>query len=354
MKLRNNLNQIKPYIAGKLKEGAIKLASNENPLGPSPMAMRAVRRQLKNVYLYPDAGCEVLKAGIAAKYEVDKDMLIVGNGSDEILLFIAGAYIEPGANSVTSEITFSEYTFATSLFGGETRYAKMTDYRYDLKAIGSLIDSGTRIVFIANPNNPTGTYLTDRELREFMSAVPQDTLVVLDEAYAEFVEAKDYPDSISMVRDRENLLVLRTFSKMYGLAGLRVGYGIGSRKVISDLHKTKEPFNVNSLAQVAARAALEDAAHVKKSFTTNSEGKKYFYRELDALGITYCRTEANFVYMKIGMDADKAFRTIMDRGMTIRPMGSDAIRVTIGTRSQNELFFRLFRQLLAEEGKRPG
>jgi histidinol-phosphate aminotransferase len=231
------------------------------------------------------------------------------------------------------------------------RYAAMTGLRYDLTAIRNLIDANTRVVFIANPNNPTGTYVTDRELETFLSGVPGDTLVVLDEAYGEYVEAADFPDTISMVRNRENLLVLKTFSKMYGLAGLRVGYGIGSKRVIADLHKTKEPFNVNALAQVAAVAALDDSAHVSRSFACNSEGKKYFYKELDALGIEYCKSEANFVYMLTGIDADRVFKTIMDRGITIRPMGKDAIRVTIGTRAQNELFFKHFKQVLKEEGK---
>jgi histidinol-phosphate aminotransferase len=349
MILKKHLLQIKPYIAGKLKEGAIKLASNENPLGPSPLAIKRVKRFLKKIYLYPDSQCEALKLRLAKKCGITPDMLVIGNGSDEILLFIAGAYTENGTNSVTSETTFSEYTFATMLFGGTMKFAGMSDFKFDLDAIRGLVDSNTRVVYLANPNNPTGTYFNHSELARFLKNMPKEVLVVLDEAYSEFAEAADYPKSIELLNEFENLLILRTFSKMYGLAGLRVGYGIGSKKVIDDLLRTKEPFNVNSIAQVAALAALDDEKHVARTRAVNKEGKHYLYKELDALKIRYCKTEANFIYMNTGIDADKVFKVIMDRGVTIRPMAGDAIRVTVGTKKQNELFIKLLRQVLIEE-----
>jgi histidinol-phosphate aminotransferase len=352
MKLRKNLQNIKPYIAGKLKEGAIKLASNENALGSSPKACEAIRNFIDKVYLYPDANCEVIKERLAQKHGITGDMLIIGNGSDEILLFIAGAYIEEGRNAVTSEATFSEYTFATTLFAGEIRYAPMDDFTFNLPAIASLIDSNTRVIFISNPNNPTGTYFTHAQFEDFIKTVPDDVLIVVDEAYVEYVTEEDFPGTSSLLNEHDNILILRTFSKMFGLAGLRIGYGIGSKKVISDLHKTKEPFNVNAVAQVAAVAALDDHEFVRRALDVNTRGKAYLYREFEAMGLWYLKSAANFIFLRIGMDCQKAFQILMDRGVTIRPMPilgfSDGIRVTIGTEEQNKLFIRLLRELLGK------
>ncbi|MBN1697398.1 MAG: histidinol-phosphate transaminase [Spirochaetales bacterium] len=353
MKLRKNLTGITPYIAGKLKEGAVKLASNENPLGSSPKAIESVRRFLDKIWLYPDSNCEAIKAKLARAYGVTEDMLIIGNGSDEILLFIAGAYIEEGLNAVTSEATFSEYTFATTLFAGVMRYAPMKDFTYHLPALASLIDEKTRVVFCANPNNPTGTYFTGKEFDDFIKDVPETVLIVVDEAYVEYVTEKDFPDTLSRLKERDNILILRTFSKLYGLAGLRIGYGIGGKKVIADLHKTKEPFNINSIAQVAATAALDDHEFVKKSLTVNNEGKKYLYGEFDAMGLWYLKSAANFIFLRIGMDCREAFQTLMERGVTIRPIPvlgmPDGIRVTVGTEEQNRLFINLLKELLRKK-----
>ncbi|MBN2441732.1 MAG: histidinol-phosphate transaminase [Spirochaetales bacterium] len=350
MRLRKNLEKITPYIAGKLKKGAIKLASNENPLGSSPKALQNIKEYLDRIHIYPDAQCTTLKEKLAEKYGVTEDMLIIGNGSDEILLFVAGAYIEPGRNAVTSVATFSEYTFATNLFGGSMKYGEMTDLRFDLNNILHLLDEQTQVIYIANPNNPTGTYVTQSELMHFIGNVPDYMLIVIDEAYVEFVTEDDFPDTLPLIKKHENILVLRTFSKMYGLAGLRVGYGIGSPKVISDLHKTKEPFNVNSIAQVAAIGAIGDHEFVNKTLQVTRTGKEYLYNEFDKMHLEYWKSAANFVLVRIGMDAQEAFKILMDRGVTIRPLPvlnyTDTIRVTVGTREQNELFIRLLKELL--------
>jgi histidinol-phosphate aminotransferase len=352
MKLRKNLEKIKPYIAGKLKEGSIKLASNENPLGSSPKACEAIHNFIDKVYLYPDANCEVIKERLAQKHGITRDMLIIGNGSDEILLFIAGAYIEEGRNAVTSEATFSEYTFAATLFAGEMRYAPMDNFTFNLPAIASLIDEQTRVIFLSNPNNPTGTYFTHKQFMDFIKTVPKDVLIVVDEAYIEYVTEEDFPDTLPLINEHDNILILRTFSKMYGLAGLRIGYGISSKKVITDLHKTKEPFNVNAVAQVGAAAALDDHEFVMKVLEVNKKGKAYLYRQFDAMGLWYLKTDANFIFLRIGMDCNRAFQILMDRGVTIRPMPilglSDGIRITIGTEEQNKLFIRLLKELLGK------
>jgi histidinol-phosphate aminotransferase len=333
-----------------LKPGAIKLASNENPLGPSPKAIERITAHLSSISLYPDPTCVELREKLAPRLGVDSEQIIVGNGSDELLVFIAGAYVEPGMSTLTADTTFSEYTFATTLFGGTTRYAPMRDGRFDLGTMADMVDDSTAVVFICNPNNPTGTYVSRAELTEFLRSVPDNVLVVVDEAYNEYVEAEDYTHAAELVGSYPNLLVLRTFSKAYGLAGLRVGYGVATEKVVSDLRLTKEPFNVNSVAQAAALGALDDEAFLAHSRATNAAGKKLLYASLDELGIHYYPTQSNFICMHLRKDSMSVFRTLMDRGITIRPLTSfgldEWIRLTIGTDEQNRFFLARLREVL--------
>jgi histidinol-phosphate aminotransferase len=350
MILRKTLKNISPYIPGRLKEGAIKLASNENPLGASPKAVERMKSIAEKMSLYPDGSCTGLKLKLAAEFGLNPENFVTGNGSDEVLLLTAGAFIEPGNNSVTSETTFSEYAFATNLFGGTTKTVKMKDGRFQLNEIAAQIDEKTRLIFLCNPNNPTGTYFNQNSLMEFMGKVPENVLVVVDEAYKEYVKAPDFPDTIKMLNKYGNLLILRTFSKIYGLAGLRVGYGIGHKDVIDALNKAREPFNVNAMGQEAAIAALDDAEFVAKSIEVNETGKNYLYREFDRLKLRYYPTEANFIFVTINQDCIKAFEKLMDLGVTIRPMKSfgvnDAIRVTVGIQEQNEFFIRRLEKII--------
>jgi len=350
MIIRECLKDLIPYSPGKLKEGAIKLASNENPLGMSPKAHDALLQAASKVSLYPDGACVKLKNKLAEYYSVGTECITVGNGSDELLVMTAGAYIEPGDNSITSEITFSEYTFATKLFGGTVRYAPMSNGCFQLDTIASMIDSRTKIIYLCNPNNPTGTYFTNDMLRAFLQKVPSEILVVIDEAYKEYTDAENYPDSMAILKEHGNVIVLRTFSKIYGLAGLRVGYGIASKSIIGAMEKTRTPFNVNSLAQAAAAAAIDDSAFVEKSRAVNNEGKIYLYASFDRLGLKYYKTESNFIFVYISLDCVEAFEKLMNLGVTIRPMRSfginDAIRVTIGTPEQNEFFIRCLEKIL--------
>lgn len=352
MKIRECLKDMVPYSPGKLKPGAIKLASNENPLGISPKASDALKQSIGSISLYPDGACVKLKNALAKKHDLANGNFCVGNGSDEVLVLIAGAYIEPGDNAITSQTTFSEYTFATKLFGGTMKYAPMIDGCFQLDVIASLIDNKTKLVFLCNPNNPTGTSFSNDALRAFMEKVPKDILVVLDEAYREYVDRSDFPDSISLLNNYSNIIILRTFSKIYGLAGLRVGYGIARPEVITDMEKTRAPFNVNSLAQAAAYAALDDTDFVNKSRAVNREGKTYLYASFDKLGLKYYKTEANFILVYINQDCTAAFEKLMALGITIRPLRSfglnDAIRVTIGTPEQNEFFVRCLERVLAQ------
>jgi histidinol-phosphate aminotransferase len=342
MKIRNAVRKIGTYHAGKRKTGAIKLSSNENALGTSPEALKRIESSLDSLNLYPDPMSVDLRSCLAAAYGLTPGQIIVGNGSDDIMNLIAGAFVEKGRNVVTSAHTFSVYTLASQLFEGEMRYAPMKDGAHDLGSISGLIDGSTAAVFICNPNNPTGTYVKHDELVDFLEGIPKDILIVIDEAYADYTEAGDFPDCIELSGIYGNLFVLRTFSKIYGLAGLRVGFGYGHTDVIEQLYKVKAPFNVNSLAQAAAAAALEDTDFLDKSIRNNEKGKTYLYGELERLGLGYYPSQANFICIDLGRDCRSAFETLLKMGVVVRALHSfglpNQIRVTIGTPDQNRFF----------------
>ena len=341
MELREDLRDLKPYLAGKLKPGALKLASNENPLGPSPKALEALASAVPSLHIYPDGGASALREALADRLGVSVDQLLLGNGSDEVLTLVAAAYIRPGDHAVTAVVTFSEYNFAVRLFGGVMDFAPLRDGAFDLDAIAARITSKTRLVFLCNPNNPTGAHFSLAALERFFAVVPPTVLVVLDEAYCHYVEAPDYPDSVGLLNRHSNLVVLRTFSKIYGLAALRVGYAVASTEIIGHLAVVKQPFNVGTLGQVAARAALADGDFYDRSRAVNRQGKAFWQSELTKRGLFYYPTEANFIAVRVGRDAQKVFATMADAGVTIRPLTSfglmDWIRITIGTGEQNEL-----------------
>jgi len=347
--IKDNLKDLKPYIPGKTVEGAVKLASNENALGCSPKATQAVKEFADRLNLYPDGYCSQLRITVSNQMKISSNQLIFGNGSDELLLLIAGAFVDNGDEVITSESTFSEYTFSTKVFAGQMKYAAMKEFCFDLMAIQKLITDKTRLIYLCNPNNPTGTYFSN--LEAFMSQISKDIIVVVDEAYYEYVEAADFPDTIKMIKNYDNLIVLRTFSKIYGLAALRIGYGIASPEIIDMIGKVKEPFNINALAQVAALAAMDDHDFVKRSLENNKQGKEYLFQELDKIGLKYLPTQTNFIFIyDLPMSGKDIFEKLMDEGLIIRPMDSfgyiNAIRVTIGTPKQNRLFIEKIRGIL--------
>jgi histidinol-phosphate aminotransferase len=350
MEIRACLKDLIPYTPGVLKEGAIKLASNENPLGVSPKAQQKITECAGNASLYPDGGCVALRKALASKLSLTPENIIVGNGSDEVLIFVAGTLIEPGDNAITSESTFSEYAYATHLYGGIMKYAPMKNGCFQLDEILNRIDINTKIIFLCNPNNPTGTYFNNDTFVKFMNKVPSGVCVVMDEAYIEYATNKDFPPSIELIEKFKNLIVLRTYSKLYGLAGMRVGYGIANNEFIYNLNKARSPFNVNILAQEAATAALSDNDFVNRSLTMNEAGKKYLYNCFDSMGLKYYKTEANFIFVYINQDCKVAFEKLMELGITIRPLKSfgfnDAIRITIGTQEQNEFFINCLKNIL--------
>lgn len=349
--IRPEVKGIPEYLPGKTPKepGMVKLASNENPFGPSPKALEAIAKETKNLQIYPDQKATILREALAKKFEISEECIICGNGSDEIMQIVAATYLNPGDEVIISKNTFSIYELVSRLFSGKLIFVNLKDYEIDLEGIAKAVTRRTKLIWLTNPNNPTGTIFTAAQFDAFLKMIPENILTVLDEAYAEFVENKEYPDSIKYVKERKNVIVLRTFSKFYGLAGLRVGYGIAKSDLTRPMFRVKMPFNVNRLAQVAAVAALEDKEFLDKTFRNNSDGKRYLYAELDKLGLEYKKTEANFIFIDLKRSADEVFVQMMKKGVIIRPLTSfglpEAIRVSIGTKEQNEKFVVAFKNL---------
>ena len=320
-------------------EAIIKVASNENPFGPSPLAVAAMQKALAGVNLYPDGNAYYLKQKLAAKLGVEPANLILGNGSNEIIEFAGHALLAPGAHVVVSQYCFAVYPIVTALFGANLITVPAKNCGHDLPAMLRAITPRTRIVFVANPNNPTGTLVFREEVIRFVNEVPDDVLLVMDEAYIDFLE--DPLDLVSLVRRgaRPNLILMRTFSKIYGLAGLRIGYGIGNPEFVAALEKIRQPFNINQLAQVAALAALDDVEHVRKTRANNFAGLEFFKRAFRELKLEYVPSSANFILVRVG-DGQRIFEAMQKQGVIVRPMAGyqlpDWVRISIGTPPENE------------------
>jgi histidinol-phosphate aminotransferase len=320
-------------------DSIIKVASNENPFGPSPLALAAMQKVLANLNLYPDGNAFYLKQKLAAKLGVETTNLILGNGSNEIIEFVSHALLAPGDDVVVSQFCFAIYPIVAKMFGANLVIVPAKDHGHDLPAMLKAITPKTRIVFVANPNNPTGTLAPREEVIQFVNEVPDDVLLVMDEAYIEFLD--DAVDLVPLIRlgVRKNLILMRTFSKIYGLAGLRVGYGIGNPEFISALEKTRQPFNINSLAQAAALAALDDDEHVRKTRANNFAGLEFFRRAFRDLKLEFVPSYANFILVRVG-EGQKVFDAMQKQGVIVRPMGGyqlpEWIRISVGTPQENE------------------
>ncbi|MGB9612964.1 MAG: histidinol-phosphate transaminase [Candidatus Margulisiibacteriota bacterium] len=346
MLIRPEIKDLPEYQPGKTPKepDVVKLASNENPFGPSPKALEAISKEMKNLQIYPDQKAILLREALAKKFGISDNCIICGNGSDEVMQIITATYLSPGEEVIVSKHTFSIYELVSRIFGGTITFIDLKDYEIDLEKMAQAVTEKTKIIWLTNPNNPTGTIFNATQFDTFMKKVPENVLVVVDEAYAEFVERRDFPDIIKHLKEEKNIIVLRTFSKFYGLAGLRIGYGIGKAELIKPMFRTKMPFNVNRLAQVGALAALEDKEFLEKTFKNNCEEKRYLYAELDKLGLEYKKTEANFIFINLKRSADEVFVEMMKKGVIIRPLTSfglpQAIRVSIGTKEQNQKFIK--------------
>lgn len=327
-------------------EEIIKLASNENPLGPSPKARQAMEEALGRAHFYPDGGAYYLREAIAEKTGLTMKHVILGSGSNEIIEFIGHAYLQPNDEIVVAEHSFAVYRLMAQLFGAKVIDVPDPGFVHDLDAMLTAITSRTKEVFIANPNNPTGTMVFQEAIDRFMERVPPHVMVVFDEAYYEFLD--EAPDVLQYVRAGRNVVVLRTFSKIQGLANLRIGYGLAAPEIIEVLQKTRQPFNTNGIAQAGALAGLGDGAHMEETRRVTKEGRNFLQSEFLAMGLEYVPSYANFVLVRVG-DGKKIFEALLRRGIIVRAMGSyglpEWIRVSVGTMPQNKAFMTALREL---------
>lgn len=328
----------------------IKLASNENPLGPSPKAIAAMREALAGAHRYPDGGGYYLREALARKLGLVRGNFILGNGSNEIIEFLAHAFLQPGEEIITSQHAFVAYKLIAAVFGVATIETPSPDYRHHPDAMIDAITPRTRLLFIANPNNPTGTLLSQKEIDRFMSRVPEDVVVVFDEAYFEYVN--DPPDTIRHARDGRNVVVLRTFSKIAGLANARLGYGVARPELIQILNKVRQPFNTNGIAQAGALAALDDQEHLRKTKRVTDEGRAYLQEQFGAMKLPFVPSAANFVLVQVG-EALAVFKALLAKKIIVRALKGyqlpQWIRVSVGTMDQNRQCIAALREILSQK-----
>ncbi len=348
-----------PYVPGKPVEelerelgvsGAIKIASNENPLGPSPLALKAMGESLGETHRYPDGDAFYLKQKLADKLGIKEETLIIGNGSNDVLDIAARTFMQAGDEAVMGEYAFIVYPISTQAVGAKAVISPMPDYTHDLKDMHSRITEKTKIVFIANPNNPTGTMVKRDEVQWFLDKVPEDILVVIDEAYFEYVDDPEYPDTLRYHDMGKSILTVRTFSKIYGLAGIRLGYGIAHEKLVSQMHRVRHPFNVSSVAQTAGIAALDDVEHIQRSKELNREGLEYLRKELSELGIKFAPTFTNFILIDLEVGPMPIYNALLREGVIVRPVAGYGLkthlRVTIGLKDENVKFIDALKKVL--------
>ncbi len=354
--------QITPYQPGKPIEelqrelgitDCIKLASNENPLGPSPKAIEAMKETIFNANFYPDGGSYYLKEAISKKYDVPASQIFVGNGSDEVIELLMRTILTPADEVVISQYSFIVYRLAAQATGCHAIFVPpKDDYSHDLNAMADAITAKTQMIFVDNPNNPMGTIVSRKAFDEFMKRVPERVVVISDEAYDEYVEAGDFPDSMQYLREGRRIAILKTFSKIHGLAGLRVGYGFMPAELADAENRIRPPFNVNAIAQAAAVAALTDTDHIKRSRDANSQGKTYLYKALEEIGVSYSPTQGNFITIDLKRDARSIHASLLRQGVIVRPIKGyglpNHLRITIGAEAQNRRFIEALKKAMSE------
>jgi histidinol-phosphate aminotransferase len=359
---RKELAQFQPYVPGKpieevKKEYGLteieKLASNENQLGPSPLAIEAVRKALDDINLYPESTAVDLKADLAAHLGVKPENLVIGNGGEELLFLIAQTFINEGDEVVVASPSFGIYNTTTSLLGAVVKTVPFKNKTYDFEGFLEAVNENTKLLYICNPNNPTGNIVTEKELDDFLTKLPEDVVVVLDEAYYEYaVVDPDYPNSLKYLESRPNTVILRTFSKASGIAGLRVGYLITSEHIAAEMNKAKLTFNVNRLAQEAARGALKDQQHIARSVELNYKSLDAMKKFFDEEGLDYFESRANFIFIDVKKHSKEVFEALMRKGVIVRPgffWGWDSwIRVSTGTMAQTERFISCLKEVLKD------
>jgi len=347
-----------PYAPGKPIEevereygiaNSVKLASNENPLGPAPKALEAIRANLGQLHLYPDGDCFYLKNSLANRLRVAPDEIIFGNGSNEIIELAARTFMRVGDEAVMARQAFIVYKLIVQAVGGVAREIPLRNFTHDLDAIANAVSPKTRIVFLANPNNPTGTIYRRAEWERLLDRLPEEVLIIADEAYFEYVGDPEYPDSLRYHDRGKTIITLRTFSKLYGLAALRIGYGVASRDVIALMQRVRQPFNVNAVAQWAALAALDDEEHARRSLEANRQGMEFLNLELTRLGLPYVPSHGNFVLVRVG-NGNEVFQRLLSQAVIVRPMGAyefpEYVRVTVGTMEENRRFIEALGRII--------
>ena len=355
-----HIASIRPYVPGKPMaelerelglSSTIKLASNENPLGPSPKVLRALRAHLGEINRYPDGSAFELTRALATKLEVPPEAILLGNGSNEVIDIAVRTFMRPGEEVVSAAGAFVVYQLATQAAGGTNVVVPMRDHTHDLPAMAAAVTPRTRMVFIANPNNPTGTWVAERAVERFLAALPAGVIAVFDEAYYEYVARRTFPDILRRVRAGQPVFCLRTFSKAYGIAGLRIGYLVGPPEHVAEMNKVREPFNTNHLAQVAALAALADERHLRRVVRLNRRERERLGAELAALGLDVIPSEANFLLVGMRRDGNALYQELLRRGVIVRPVGNYGyplhLRITVGLPEQNDRLLAALREALA-------
>jgi histidinol-phosphate aminotransferase len=356
---KENILKVNPYVPGKPIEEVkrelglkrvVKLASNENPYGPSPRVLGAIAKAAKQINRYPDGACFYLRQALAKRLKVKEDQLIFGNGSDEVIVLAVRALVEPGDEVVIAKPSFLIYEIASFIEGAVIKSVPLKNFHYDLDGMKAAVTPKTKIIFIGNPDNPAGTYIPKDELEKFLGGIRRDVLIFLDEAYFEYVQAKDYPNGIDFLKAHKNVVVTRTFSKMYGLAGLRVGYGIGDAGIIDILNRLREPFNVNAIAQAAAVACLQDQAYYRNIARSVERERQFLYSALRKLGLHYEESYTNFILVKVDQDSSAVAKGLLGQGVIVRDMNvwglKNYIRVTIGSSEENKVLIKAFTEVL--------
>lgn len=353
---REEIKNLQPYKPGKPisdvqreygLDHIIKLASNENPLGCSEKVKEAIKNSLNDLSIYPDGNATELKEELSKSLGVKPNEILPTSGLDEMIDLIAKSYVDKGDEVIMADLTFPRYIQTTEMMGGVPVIVPLKDFTFDLDGILNKITDKTKVIWICNPNNPTGTIVTERQMVEFFKQVPSNIMVVYDEAYKEYVTSEEYPhDSIKFLKDYPNLLIMRTFSKVYGLAGLRVGYTIGNSQILENINKVRGPFNVSSLGLAAGVAALKDIDFIKKSYDLNVEGRNYLYEQFDKMKFYYPKSETNHIFVNVEKNGQEIFMELQKKGVIIRPMGGNFIRVSIGTMEENKIFIEKLKEVL--------
>lgn len=350
--LRNYLQQLKPYLPGKRVSEVkrelgltkiTKLSSNESPWPPTPKAIKAMKLAIAGVNRYPDSFSYLLKQKLASVLAVDVDLLAIGNGSNELIRLLAQVLVEPGEEIIMANPSFIYYPIAAKIVQAQAKQIPLKEHTHNLEAMAAAVTPKTKLIFVCNPNNPTGTIVSYQQLKEFLAAVPPHIVVAVDEAYHEYVDDPTYQSCLNLVPKQPNLVVFRTFSKIYGLAGTRIGYMVANKEIVEAINKLREPFNVNLIAQVGAYFSLEEPEEIAKRRFLTLKYKKYLYKKLEQLGVNFVPSQTNFIYLKTTKKADEQFNEWQKQGVIVRPfpLDNNFLRVTIGTVEENQRFVKV-------------